>query len=33
MKAGAIIVAGGAGKRMEGIDKLFLSFDGSPSWP
>ena len=29
-KTGAVIVAGGAGKRMEGIDKLFLSFDGKP---
>jgi 2-C-methyl-D-erythritol 4-phosphate cytidylyltransferase len=29
-KAGAVIVAGGAGKRMEGVDKLFLSFDGKP---
>ena len=29
-KTGAIIVASGAGKRMEGIDKLFMSFDGKP---
>ncbi len=29
-KAGVVIVAGGAGKRMEGVDKLFLSFDGKP---
>jgi 2-C-methyl-D-erythritol 4-phosphate cytidylyltransferase len=30
IKTGAIIVAGGAGKRMEGTDKLFLSFGGKP---
>lgn len=30
MKAGAVIVAGGTGKRMRGRDKLFLSFDGTP---
>lgn len=29
-KTGAVIVAGGEGKRMEGIDKLFLSFGGKP---